>query len=125
MIRDLRGQVFNYYVCQLMKSDVLIPFINLSENTIPAYHIMPIILPRNCDRSQVIHELRKVGIQTSIHYPAFHSFHAYQEYIQEGDLPVVDEITKREMTLPLHPKMTKEDVDYVCDNLKKALIHAS
>ena len=47
--------------------------------------------------------LKKKGIQTSIHYPAFHTFLAYKSLIKRGELPIVDEICDRELTLPLHP----------------------
>ena len=42
-----------------------------------------------------MNSLRQHGIQTSIHYPAFHSFAAYAKYIQKGDLSIRHNNEKR------------------------------
>jgi dTDP-4-amino-4,6-dideoxygalactose transaminase len=53
-------------------------------------------------------------IQTSVHYPPIHRF---TSYAGAGSLPVTDEIADRVLTLPLHPSLTLEQVDEVCDLL--------
>jgi dTDP-4-amino-4,6-dideoxygalactose transaminase len=32
-----------------------------------------------------------------------------------GSLPITEEVSRREVTLPLHPVMTLEEVDRVCE----------
>ena len=97
--------VYFLHVCQLSQ----VPF--------TAHHIMPIILPTTSDRSQVMCSMRDSGIQTSIHYPPFSSFMAYSNYIEDVSLPISDEICQRELTLPLHPRMSLRDVDFVVSKL--------
>ena len=40
---------------------------------------------------------------------------------QHIEIPVVDEICRREMTLPLHPRMSLEDVDYISACVNEAI----
>jgi len=98
---------------------LIIPFVNY-PNCTPSYHIFPVLLSKGVDRLCVINSLKAEGIQSSIHYPAFNEFSAYKE---EGlcDTPIANEISKRELTLPLYPTMTLDEVNLVTDALKKAI----
>ena len=96
-----------------------IPFQNLIDIE-PVYHIFPILLGEKLDRVALINALKDDGIQSSIHYPAFKDFTAFKD-IGLNDAPVAEDISKRELTLPLYPTMTLEQVDMVCESLKKAL----
>jgi len=58
--------------------------------------------------------LRKKGIQTSIHYPAFSHFTYYKNIIKDR-VENAETIAKRVMTLPLFPGMTYAQVDTVVD----------
>ena len=94
---------------------IKIPFQNI-ENIESAYHIFPILLDKNLDRIEIITKLKEKGIQSSIHYPAFKDFTAFKD-IGLNESPIAEDISKRELTLPLYPTMTINQVDYVCNNL--------
>jgi dTDP-4-amino-4,6-dideoxygalactose transaminase len=94
-----------------------LPFANLAKNIISAYHILPILLPKNVDRKKVVIYLKKNGVQTSIHYPAFWSFTEYKNVFDANLFPTTNEITSRELTLPLYPTMDKNNIKFVCDLL--------
>jgi dTDP-4-amino-4,6-dideoxygalactose transaminase len=98
--------------------DLSIPFRHFDRG-LPSYHIMPVLLKDNIDRMQVIESLKEEGIQTSIHYPAIQTFTAYKDIV--GPTPVAQHISDHELTLPLYPTMTDEEVDLVCNSLGKAL----
>ena len=98
---------------------IKIPFMNL-KNIKPAYHIFPILLDSNLDRVEVINFLKGKGIQSSIHYPSFKDFSTFKN-IGLNETPIAEDISKRELTLPLYPTMTEQQVDYVCENLIKIL----
>ncbi len=85
----------------------------------PTYHIMPTLLGEGVDRLKVIDAMRVEGIQTSIHYPAIQSFTAYRDIV--GPTPLAQYVSEHEITLPLYPTMTDEDVDLVCDALERAI----
>jgi dTDP-4-amino-4,6-dideoxygalactose transaminase len=62
--------------------------------------------------------MKTKGIQTSIHYPPIHQFKAYSEYREHaGNLSITEDIAKREITLPLYPTMTEDQVKMVADEL--------
>jgi dTDP-4-amino-4,6-dideoxygalactose transaminase len=79
-----------------------------------SYHLAP-VLARSLEAREALREaLRLERIQTSVHYPPIHRF---TSYAGAGSLPVTDEIADRVLTLPLHPGLTPETVDEVCDLL--------
>jgi len=96
-----------------------IPFKKL-ENVEAVYHIFPILLDETIDRVSLIGKLKVDGIQSSIHYPAFKDFTAFKN-IGLNSSPIAEDIATRELTLPLYPTMSIEEVHLVCDSLKKAL----
>lgn len=97
-----------------------IPFIN-HPHSVSSYHIFPVMLPEGIDRTTVINLLKEKGIQSSIHYPAFKEFSAYKEQIIDNT-PIANEISKRELTLPLYPTMTLDEVRFVTETLKELKI---
>jgi len=108
---------------QLLPDSVTTPFSGALQNeTICSVdHIFPILLPLNINRDQLRTSLLDSGIQTTMHYPEPWSFSAYDQQFSENDCPVVSEITKRELTLPLHTRMSLDDVAYICSSLKSYL----
>jgi len=111
-----RKLLVDRYIKRLKNCDkILIPFLSL-ENIESVYHIFPILLDKNLNRVKIIEKLKERGIQSSIHYPAFKSFTAFKD-IGLNEAPIAEDISKRELTLPLYPTMTFEEVDYVCKNL--------
>jgi dTDP-4-amino-4,6-dideoxygalactose transaminase len=86
-----------------------------------SYHILPVILPDGADRQVVVDRMRDAGIQTSVHYPPVHRFSWYRSQFPSVHLPQTEEFCRRELTLPLHPKMEEWQVDYVARALAKAL----
>jgi dTDP-4-amino-4,6-dideoxygalactose transaminase len=86
-----------------------------------AYHIMPILLPRDVNRQEVIDELRAQGIQTTIHYPPVHQMTLYRERFPGIHLPRTEDFADRELTIPLHPQITSPVAEAVVDALASAL----
>lgn len=89
-----------------------------SEGDYVGNHIMPVLLPRPEVRLAVMTSLKDLGIQTSIHYPIISSFSSYAGWPQLGRTA---EYAARQLTLPLFPTMTNEQVTAVCDALLAAL----
>jgi dTDP-4-amino-4,6-dideoxygalactose transaminase len=114
-----RKQLVEYYFSRLDgKSLLSIPFRHFSRGQ-PNYHIMPILLSDTIDRGNLIESMKQDGIQTSIHYPAIQGFTAYKD--QVNSTPNAEYVASHELTLPLYPTMTVEEVDLVCDALEKGL----
>jgi len=116
-----RGELTNRYRSNLQGSPVTMPFENQASNLTSVYHILPILLPEKTDRVAVIGALKEKRIQSSIHYPPFWDFTAYKGQFSPNDSPVTADICRRQLTLPLFPTMTEDEVDQVCNALLEAL----
>lgn len=86
-----------------------------------AYHVLPVLLPAGCDRTQVMQAMRERGVQTTIHYPCAHQFSYYRTRFPAQHLPLSEEFAGRELTLPLHPALGAANVEVVVDALSHAL----
>jgi dTDP-4-amino-4,6-dideoxygalactose transaminase len=87
-----------------------------------AYHLFAIVLAKRISRRDVMRSLKSAGIQTSVHYPPIHQFSSYRALsLAHGDLKNTDALGERVLTLPLFPNMTMEQVELVCDSLRKAV----
>jgi dTDP-4-amino-4,6-dideoxygalactose transaminase len=75
------------------------------------------------DRAEVIAELKRAGITTSVHWMPLH-LHPYyrQKYqYQPDDFPVASSLYPEIITLPLFPDMTEEQVTHVAETLRSIL----
>ncbi len=86
-----------------------------------AHHIFPMLLPKGVERKAFTESLKDEGIQTSVHYPAIHTFTYYRARFGKLVLPKTEEVAEREVTLPLYPGMGKEKVKRVADAVSRAL----
>jgi dTDP-4-amino-4,6-dideoxygalactose transaminase len=97
---------------------VTIPF---ADGRPSAHHLMAAVLPAEMSRQAVIDVLRSRGIQTTVHYPPVHRLTFYSHACPGYHLPQTEEFARRELTLPLHPRMSSADVDFVSEALAAAL----
>lgn len=86
-----------------------------------ACHILPVLLPENTDRPNAMEQLRGFGIQSSMHYPPIHTFSYYREMYSPAPLPRTEEYCQRELTLPLHPSLSEDDVSYVVESIRSVV----
>ncbi len=98
---------------------ILVPF--KDHPGISAHHIMPVLLPRGTDRLQFMEKMKDQGVQTSVHYPPIHQFTSFKGNAGlKIPLPVTEDVAAREVTLPLYPAMTQEQVELVVNSVAKA-----
>ena len=81
------------------------------------YHIFPILLDKGIDRHSLMVFLRDKGIQTSIHYPPVQMFSYYRENYKTTVLPLTEEIGTREVTLPMFPTITDEQICFISEKI--------
>jgi dTDP-4-amino-4,6-dideoxygalactose transaminase len=116
-----RGFLTNRYCKNLNSSPVTIPFQKEPQDSVSAFHILPVLLPDGADRKVVMNGLKIKKIQSSIHYPPFWNFKAYQDQFTPDDAPITAKICERQLTLPLYPQMKEAEVDQVTDALLEVL----
>ncbi len=97
-----------------------IPFRATAPDSVPAYHIYPIVLSSGDERNQMEIDLRDRGIQTSVHYRPVHQLSAIRKRFPGVHLPLTEEFGARELTLPLYASLDPDQIDTIVD----AVIHA-
>ena len=67
--------------------------------------------------------LKEKDIPSMIYYPrGMHQQQAFRNLnLEDADYPNTVEATKRVLSLPMHPYMTKEEVDYICSVITKEI----
>jgi len=98
-----------------------VPFGEPVADSQPAYHLFPIILEPEIDRAAFMTHLRSQGIQSSIHYPPIHQFTAFRDEQINAHLPITEAAGQREVTLPLFPTMTEQQVMAVVTAVRSGL----
>lgn len=123
-----RNNAFRRHLTQVYRKSlqaveqITVPFLGHPGTT--SAHILPILLPRGVSRVPFMEDMKARGIQTSIHYPPVHKFTSYRDFNDEKtskQLTVTEDVAAREVTLPLYPAMTEEQVAQVVDAVAHAL----
>jgi dTDP-4-amino-4,6-dideoxygalactose transaminase len=86
------------------------------------YHLFVIrLLERN--RDVVAKRLSSAGISTVVHYPVpIHIQKAYSELgLKRGAFPNSEVSSRSVLSLPMFPEISREQVDYVCEQLRAAI----
>lgn len=113
---SMRKELVQLYREKLTDIDgITIPFSN--PHGISSYHIFPVLLKKHVNREEFMGYLKGKGIQASIHYPPIHQFDYYRRIMNQMGLSLTEDVAAREVTLPLHPSMDNETVQYVCDTV--------
>ena len=88
-----------------------------------AHHLVVVALPEGVARSEVITRLGAAGIGTSIHFRPLHRLTWFQDIavIGPGGVATADAMASRVLSLPQHPQLGLDSVDYICDALRDAL----
>lgn len=100
-------------------SGVCVPFSDADRQS--SHHILPAVLPDGSDRDAVMTRMREAGVQTTVHYPPIHRMSFYRDQLPPQHLPVTESFSRRELSLPLHPKLEGSDVENVVSALADAL----
>ena len=105
---------------QEMAPQITLPF--GKHAGISAAHLMPVLLPHSTNRVDFMEQLKAHGIQTSIHYPPIHLFSAYRDFQKsDGSLSMTEDVAAREVTLPLYPTMSNDDVTTIAHAIRESL----
>lgn len=105
-----RKQVANYYYDHISNPLVSLPDRLPDEQN--AYHLFPILVADG--KRDALHDyLEQNGVGTVIHYPiAPHKQECYKEW-NTMSLPITERIANEELSLPIGPAITMEEVDEV------------
>jgi dTDP-4-amino-4,6-dideoxygalactose transaminase len=116
----LRQQVADYYYDHI--SNQLITFPTRLPHEQNVYHLFPILVAEG--KRDTLHDyLEQRGIGTVIHYPiAPHKQECYAKEawnIPELSLPITERLADEELSLPMSPCMTQEQIEFVVGSINK------
>ena len=111
-----RKQVANYYYDHINNPLITLPDRLPDEQN--AYHLFPILVGE--DKRDALHDyLEQNGVGTVIHYPiAPHKQECYKEW-HGMCLPITERIAKEELSLPIGPAITMEEITTVVDLINR------
>ena len=115
-VNNERRRVANKYLNGINNSKIILPFV--PNNVEPVWHIFGI---RSKERDELEKYLNDNGIKTNKHYPIpMHLQECYKDLnIKQGELPIAEEISKTELSIPMYYGMTDEEIEYVIDIINK------
>ncbi|MBU3175928.1 DegT/DnrJ/EryC1/StrS family aminotransferase [Clostridium estertheticum] len=95
---------------------IKIPKIKFNQQ--PAFYVYNILSEK---RDELASYLKENGVQTSIYYPRpLHLQECFQDLgYKKGDFPVAEKISQQILALPIFPQITENEVNYVCECIKK------
>ena len=112
---EMRNQVNNYYRKYLNNAQ------HIPENYHSAYALFSITLGSYKKREELVNKLKKYNIPNVIYYKypihLMKGFH-YLGY-KDGDFPISENLSQTIVSLPMHPYLTKMDIDLIIKTLKK------
>ena len=111
-MNEERRRIAELYTKGIQNPKVVKPYV--APECVPVWHIYAI---RCAERNELERYLSKKGIGTNKHYPIpIHLQECCRDLqIPEGSLPVAEEISRTELSLPMYYGMTDEEVQYVID----------
>jgi UDP-4-amino-4,6-dideoxy-N-acetyl-beta-L-altrosamine transaminase len=99
-----------------------LPWISL-PSTVPhvkhAWHIFTILLDKTISRDAFFKYMQSANIGVNVHYiPVYkHSYYRKILPVKIDGYPVTEEVFSRIITIPLHPKITNEEFNYIVDKI--------
>ena len=113
-INEERRRIADRYLAEIDNPHIILP--TVVDDVVPVWHIFGI---RCKDRDVFEKYLNDNHISTNKHYPIpMHMQECYLDLgIKEGELPIAEEISATELSLPMYYGMTDEEIDYVIEKI--------
>ena len=114
------NNVADWYTKRL-KNKVVTPIV--LDNYLSSWAQYTILLKNKEERDMLQIKLKENGIPSMIYYPrGMHQQQAFKNLnLEDKEYPNTVEATKRVLSLPMHPYMSEEDVEYICSVILKEI----
>lgn len=111
-----RRRIAGMYMHGIKNPEIIMPYV--IPDCTPVWHIYGI---RCRERNKLEEYLNVKGIETNRHYPVpMHLQECYRDLdITEGRLPIAEEISRTELSLPMYYGMSDKEVQYVIESINK------
>lgn len=111
-----RNRIAQRYLNEIKNPKIKLPVVNKNN-----YHIWHVFAVRCDERDALEKYLNDRGIGTNKHYPTpMHLQGAYADLnIPKGALPLAEEISSTELSIPMYYGMTDEEIEYVIGTINR------
>lgn len=113
-MNEERRRIAERYRSEISNEQMILPYV--INNVKPVWHIFAI----RCDRRDELADyLSSFGIMTNKHYPIpMHLQKAYEDLkIPEGELPIAEEISRTELSLPMYYGLSDDDISFIIEKI--------
>ncbi|MGB9852741.1 MAG: DegT/DnrJ/EryC1/StrS family aminotransferase [Candidatus Kapaibacteriota bacterium] len=111
-----RNEIAKKY-CELLKGKVETPFV--PEGYFSSWAQFSVLADNEKHRAEIIERLKKKNIPTAIYYPL--PLHLQKVNLdlgyKQGDFPVSEAISKRILSLPMHPYLTDSEIEMIANSI--------
>jgi dTDP-4-amino-4,6-dideoxygalactose transaminase len=116
---EMRRAHAKFYTEKLKGSDVATPVV--MPETSHVWHVYGV---RTKERELMQQSLQEQGVQTNIHYPfPVHLLKAWSDLgYREGAFPQSEAAAREELSLPMYPELTREQVEQVCTAVQECCV---
>ena len=111
-MNEERRRIAKMFLEGIKNEKVILPYV--IDDVVPVWHVFSI---RCIERDRLEKFLNERGIGTNKHYPIpIHLQECYSDLgYKEGDLPIAEEISKTQLSIPMFYGMTNEEIKYIID----------
>lgn len=112
--KEARKKVAKYYIENISNPKIILP--EISDWNSHVFHIFPV----RCEKRDMLQNfLTENGVQTLIHYPIPpHKQECYKDW-NNLSFPVTEQIHKEELSLPMSPVLTEDEMKYVVEIINR------
>lgn len=115
-VNEERRRIAERYMQGITNKKIVLP--TVIDDVEPVWHIFAVRTQR---RDELAEYLSDLGVSTNKHYPI--PMHLQKCYagmnIKEGELPIAEEISATELSIPMYYGMTNQEIDYVIDAINR------
>lgn len=121
-LKDLKWLTLpiNYFEKEWLK-DEKYKDLKIKPENLNSYHLYPVLLKDPVERKNFFDYMRENNIFVQVHYIPLHLMPYYKKNYgyKKGDFPVAEDYYSREVSIPMYPTLTKEELDYILEIIKK------
>lgn len=125
LFREERQRVAEFYYQSLSDIDCIDLPITYGSFEDHSWHLFPIVLNEKSpiNRNKFIELMSENGIGTSVHYKPLHQMTYYKEKynLQPEQFPNAEKTWKGNVSLPIYPFMTEEELEYISETIHEIL----
>ncbi|MDP2813942.1 MAG: DegT/DnrJ/EryC1/StrS family aminotransferase [Erysipelotrichaceae bacterium] len=84
------------------------------------FHLFQMYTIESDDRDALMKVLGDAGIMAKVYFPPVHLSHFYRNVLKYSPaLPMTEKLASRCLTLPMYPQLTKDEMDYMAEQIGK------